>query len=380
MDEAQIRPLLGLFLATEGRAGLATAARLVATAGDLALWWPERRRTGPPGALLPGLETALLDEGLERRIDALLADFARIGFVVDPGTSWPAFRALPDPPLVVIRKGLPPDDLPMLTIVGARSASAYGLRIAARLAGGLAAGGVVIVSGLARGIDAAAHRAALETGGRTVAVLGSGPDVPYPPEHLPLFSRIAAEGTLLTEHLPGAPPLARHFPRRNRLLAALGRAVLLVEARIKSGSLTTVRWAADLGRDVLVVPGPVDAPLSEGPLQLLREGATAVGSVDHVLEAMGLSALRPNAEASQPGEVVPAETEGGEGVGTRRVREVLSAAEARIVALAEGSPVDLDDLVRLASDPPSVVITAVLSLEARGVLRRSGDGRSFTAE
>ena len=354
-------------------------SRLAAGAGDLARWWPVRRRSEPPGVLLPGLETALLDEGLDARIDALLADLSRLGFVADPGSSWAAFRALPDPPLVIFRKGLPPDALPALTVVGARSASAYGLRVVGRLAGGLAAAGVVIVSGLARGIDAAAHRAALEAGGRTVAVLGSGPDVPYPPEHLPLFSRIASEGTLLTEHLPGAPPLARHFPRRNRLLAALGRAVLLVEARIKSGSLTTVRWAADLGRDVLVVPGAVDAPLSEGPLQLIREGATAVGSVDHVLEAMGLSDLRFGSESSSAANGPATEADDVDAPAEERSSAGLSAAEARILALSRGTPVDLDDLVRLASDPPSVVLTTVLSLEARGVLIRGEDGRSFTA-
>jgi DNA processing protein len=177
-----------------------------------------------------------------------------------------------------------------------------------------------------------------------------------------LQERIGRDGTVLTEHPPGAAPLAHHFPRRNRLLAALADAVLVVEARIKSGSLTTVRWAADLGKEVLATPGPIDAHLSEGPLQLLREGATPVGTPEHVLEALGIGEPREGRTADGAAE------EGG-----------VTSPEERLLALVRGEPIDLDDLVRLSGEPPSLVMTRVLSLEARGALAREADGRRFRA-
>jgi DNA processing protein len=385
VDVDHLRPLLGLFLASEGRAGVRSARRLADAAGPLDAWWPQRRESEPTGALFPELARRLADPGLEARIDDLLSRLAAAGFVVDPGPAWPGFAALPDPPLVVFRRGKPYAPGPHLTVVGARAATAYGLRTAERLAGAVAAAGVVVVSGLARGIDAAAHRAALEVGGRTVAVLGSGPDVPYPPEHAELFAAIGEQGTLLTEHLPGAPPLARHFPRRNRLLAALGDAVWLVEARLRSGSLTTVRWAADLGRDVLVTPGPVDSPTAEGPLALIREGATAVGALEHLLSALGMEPSPDRTSARTPAEAPFgrrssfADARATPQEPPRPSTGVLSAVEERLLALANGGAVDLDELVRRGGDAPSTVWTAVLALEARGLLRRAEDGRSFSA-
>jgi len=171
--------------------------------------------------------------------------------------------------------------------VGARNASSLGLRMARRLAEGLGAAGQVVVSGLARGIDAAAHEAALATG--TVAVMAGGVDVIYPEENADLAAQIAAKGCLVAEHPPGLQPQTRHFPLRNRIISGLSRAVVVVEAAARSGSLITARDAADQGREVLAVPGhPFDARAA-GCNMLLRDGATLVRHVGDVTEALGLT-------------------------------------------------------------------------------------------
>lgn len=178
--------------------------------------------------------------------------------------------------------------IPFVAIVGARAPTRLGLELAHRLARDLAEHGVGVVSGLARGIDAAAHRGALEGGGVTVAILGCGPEQVYPHEHAQLAEQIAARGAVLSELPVGAPPAKHHFPLRNRLISALARAVVVVEARARSGSLVTARHAADQGRDVLAVPGAVGAPTSEGPNQLLRAGAWPVLDVSDILGALGI--------------------------------------------------------------------------------------------
>lgn len=371
MDPSRAAALVGLHVATAGRAGARLLGSLESAAGPLESWWFRRDVAfSPPAGCAPALVAALLDRAVDAAAARAEDALRRAGFVVDGAEDWPPLRALPDPPAALFRKGRAFAAGAALAVVGARAATAYGRRATRLFAGAAAQAGACVVSGLARGVDAEAHRAALDVGGSTVAVLGCGPDRAYPPENAELQERIGAEGALLTEHLPGVPPLARHFPRRNRILAALADAALLVEARIKSGSLTTVRWAADLGRDVLVVPGPYDAPLSEGPLELLREGATPVYAVEHVLEALGLST-----EIARP----PTPSAGGEDGAADDERDV-SPSEERLLALVRGAPTDLDDLVRLSGEPPSRVLTAVLALETRGLLRRGEDGRSFTAD
>jgi DNA processing protein len=361
METARLTASLRWHVATRG-AGLSLLSKAEALCGPLETWDAEALERLAFAA--PKAAAALSDPALDGRARSILEAAAKLGFVVDPWTAWPRLRALPDPPVVLFRKGGKASDGPALTVVGARAATAHGLRATRALAGAAAAAGVAIVSGLARGIDAAAHRAALESGGLTIAVLGNGPGRAYPPENAALQEEIGDEGTLLTEHPPGVPPKAAHFPRRNRLLAALCDAALLVEARVRSGSLTTIRWAADLGKDVLVVPGPFDAPLSEAPIVLLREGATAVAAPEHVFEALGLEASATSAEsrAARGASEGPAPT---------------TAAEGRLLALARGEPTDVDDLVRLSGEPPSTVLAAVLSLETRGLLRRRDDGRTF---
>jgi DNA processing protein len=192
---------------------------------------------------------------------------------------------VPAPPLWVHGE-LTEDDGLAIAIVGARRATPYGLEVTARLAGDLAARGVTIVSGFARGIDAAAHRAALDAGGRTIAVLGCGIDVVYPPEHARLAGAVVARGALLTQFPPGTAPLPYHFPTRNRTLAALALGVVVVEAAERSGSLSTAGFAADLGREVYAVPGKITSPTSAGANRLLRDGARLVETWTDVVQEL----------------------------------------------------------------------------------------------
>lgn len=174
-----------------------------------------------------------------------------------------------------------------VAVVGSRRPTPYGRRMARRLAGGLARAGVVVVSGLARGIDAEAHQAALEAGGRTWAVLGSALDQIYPAENIPLAGRIVASGgAILSELPPGTGPRRAHFPARNRIVSGLSWAVVVVEGDVRSGSLITARWAADQGREVLAVPGPADSAMSAGPLELLRAGARPAAEAADILAAL----------------------------------------------------------------------------------------------
>src|SRR5262249_12251820 len=173
-------------------------------------------------------------------------------------------------------------------IVGSRAASPYALSVATQLAGDLAARGVVVVSGLARGVDSAAHRGALGAGGVTVAVLGSGVDVVYPREHASLAAQIDERGAVISELVPGTPPNPLFFPLRNRIISGLSRAIVVVEANEKSGSLIPARCALDQGRDVLAVPGNVLTGRNRGAHALLRDGAKIVESADDILEELGV--------------------------------------------------------------------------------------------
>lgn len=195
---------------------------------------------------------------------------------------------MPDPPEILHIQG---DkawlNRPALAIVGTRRASNRGLAVAEGLARALSLRGWVIVSGLARGVDAAAHRGALSAGGGTVAVMATGPDLIYPRSHSGLHRDVVAQGCSITEHLPGTPPLKHHFPHRNRLIAALARAVIVVEAPLRSGAMHTARVALDYDREVFAVPGPIDLDNSRGCHRLLRDGAHLIESSDDVARILG---------------------------------------------------------------------------------------------
>jgi DNA processing protein len=244
-------------------------------------------------------------------------------------------REIADPPVVLwVRGVLSVLATPAVAVVGSRQATASGLAMARQLGRELAAAGLTVVSGLARGIDAAAHRGALDAGGVTIAVLGCGIDVIYPREHADMAAEIPMRGALVTEHLPGTPPLPPYFPLRNRIISGLSLAVVVVEASERSGSLITARLALEQGRDVLAVPGPVMPGRHRGCHALIKDGARVVETVRDVLEEVGWTALAPGSTAKplninglevdiRPGEALTADAL-AERMG-RPVAEILAA-------------------------------------------------------
>ncbi len=263
------------------------------------------------------------------------------------------------PPLLAVRGRTAALDRPMVAIVGARNASAAGVRFAERLVRDLVAAGFAAVSGLARGIDAAAHRASL--GGGTIAVLAGGHDRIYPPEHAGLADAILADGAVVSEMPLGWEPRARDFPRRNRLISGLAVGVVVVEAARRSGSLITARFALEQGREVFAVPGSPLDPRAEGSNELLKQGATLVTQAADVI-----TVLRPI--LGQPVELAAEEPDAGPPPGG----EPDADARARIIGLLGPTPVPIDDLVRLSHSSPAVVRVVLLELELAGRLERHG--------
>jgi DNA processing protein len=283
------------------------------------------------------------------------------------------------PPVLWIKGNQEVTTRPMVALVGARSASSLGTRMARKLAADLGAAGITIVSGLARGIDTAAHHAALPTG--TVAVLAGGVDIVYPAENAALAQEIAAKGLLLSEQPIGLEPMARHFPLRNRLISGLARGVIVVEAAAKSGSLITARTALDQGRDVLAVPGhPFDARAS-GCNLLIRDGATLVRSAEDVIEALGLgdgidsdAVQADTAQAAVPDDQPPPRrTGGGERPPAHDLANV-TALHARILDRLGPSPVAEDQLVRDLGIATAQVAPVLVTLELDGLILRQPGG------
>jgi DNA processing protein len=265
------------------------------------------------------------------------------------------------PPLLWTRGRVDALGLPSVAIVGSRAASPYAVDVAAQLAQDLASRGVVIVSGLARGVDSAAHRGALDGGGATVAVLGSGVDVMYPPEHASLASEICADGAVISELVPGTPPQPWCFPLRNRIISGLVRAVVVIEAGEKSGSLITARCALEQGRDVLAVPGNVLSGRNRGAHALLKDGAKIVETADDILEELGLGPAPPYTG------VGPAGAEGGRGP--------TPTADPVLTCLVPGEACDLDVIADRSGLQPSRLLPRLFELELQGLVRRVGGGR-----
>lgn len=260
-----------------------------------------------------------------------------------------------------------------LGVVGARNASANGRTLADGLARGLSEAGFVVVSGMARGIDAAAHAGALAGG--TVAVLAGGIDNIYPRENATLYEAIREQGAIVSEMPPGTEPLARYFPRRNRIVSGLSLGVVVIEAAERSGSLTTARLALEQGREVFAVPGSPLDPRSRGANRLIRDGALLVETPEHVIEGLGGAAFAPStriAEAGEPGfgpfrDAAPADSE-------------IADARDSIVGLLGPSATPIDDLVRLAGFPPAVVRAAILELEIAGRIERQPGNSAILVE
>jgi DNA processing protein len=284
-----------------------------------------------------------------------------ISFLAICEPEYPQRLAMIDdaPPLLAARGKLAALALPMVAIVGARNASAAGMRFAERLARDLGTAGFAIASGLARGIDGAAHRASLATG--TVAVLAGGHDRIYPPEHAELADAIAADGALISEMPLDWEPRARDFPRRNRLISGLAVGVVIVEAATRSGSLITARLALEQGREVFAVPGSPLDPRAEGANSLLKQGATLVTEAADVINVLRPILGQPlDLGAEEPERAAPSPREPGDDERTR------------IVSLLGPTPVTIDDLVRLSGSSPAIVRTVLLELDLAGRLERHG--------
>jgi DNA processing protein len=283
----------------------------------------------------------------------------------------PALKVIPDPPpLLYVRGTLQPRDLYALAVVGSRRCSHYGREQGERFGTLLAQAGMTVVSGGARGIDSAAHRGALMPAeGRTIAVLGCGVDIDYPPENHALFEQIAQRGAVVSEFAMGQPPLKENFPRRNRIISGLSRGVLVVEADVASGALITARQACDdHGRPVFAIPGRVDNPMSAGPHSLIRDGAILVSGLDDILQGLGplpeqaMLEIGPSTSAEPP---------------LAAVQEIsLNDAQARIVSGIDDDPTALDTIIAASELPAEVVLRELTLLTLRGVVKRV-DGQNY---
>jgi len=266
--------------------------------------------------------------------------------------------AIPDPPVVLwVRGRVGCLGRASVAIVGSRVATPYGLEMAQRLAMDTSTHGLVVVSGLARGVDSAAHRGALAGAGATVAVLGSGIDVIYPPEHRRLADEIVQRGAIVSEFPPGTPPLAYHFPLRNRIISGLSLAVIVVEAAERSGSLITAECALEQGREVMAVPGSVLNQRNGGSHGLLRDGARLVESAEDVLDEVGIMPMRRLIEDDPQPEVHPL-----------------------LGLVPPGEAVDPDSLVQESGLDAAAVLSALLGLEMSGIVRRVDGGRFVRCE
>jgi DNA processing protein len=299
-------------------------------------------------------ETGAANDGAIRRISRSSGEYP---------VQLAAVPAAPDG--LYVRGRIVAEDALAVAVVGSRRATAYGVEIAERLGADLAARGVTVVSGLARGIDSAAHRGALAAGGRTIAVLGSGADVIYPPENRPLAGRIAEAGAVVSQFEPGTPPLPHHFPERNRVIAGLALGVVVVEAAERSGALITAGFAAELGREVMAVPGRVTSPESRGAHRLIQDGAALVQGWEDVIAQLP-TRWRACVRASAAGgdaAARPAEAAGADG------------AAGVLDALGE-EPATIDEIIERSGMASGRVAALLLELELGGRVRQV-DGKRF---
>lgn len=310
------------------------------------------------GGRAPKLAARSLVEREMERVEALGARYLFLGQGLYP----PLLAELESaPPALIVKGHLSLLEKPAVAMVGARNASAAACRFARTLAQALGEAGAAIVSGLARGIDTAAHDGALESG--TIAVIAGGIDVAYPPENEARQQAISERGLLIAEQPPGVEPRARHFPYRNRIIAGLAHGTVVVEAAPKSGSLITARSAAEYGRDVMAVPGSPLDPRAQGCNQLIRDGATLVQNADDVLEAIRPFSIRPLAQRSLDYAAPAASPDASE------------AERQAVLDLLSPVAVPVDEIIRQSGLAPAIVQTLLLELELGGRLERHAGGR-----
>ena len=298
---------------------------------------------------------------IEREVDAVRRAGAK--YLFHDQSDFPALLAEVDgaPPILTYRGDLSLASAPCVALVGARNASAAAVKLAREFAQGLAGAGFTVVSGLARGIDGAAHEGAFP---RTIGVIASGIDIAYPPQHEALQERIASEGLLIAEQPPGTEPRGSHFPSRNRIIAGLASGTLVVEAAVKSGSLITARLAGEAGREVMAIPGSPLEARSHGCNHLIREGAVLVQSPEEVVELLTGFDGTPRSTFREPESQFDFEP-----------GEMVEAQPADIASLLTTAPVAIDELIRQSGEGAAAVQLALLELEIAGRLERHAAGR-----
>lgn len=336
--------------------GPARITLLLQRFGSLARAWEasavDLRDAGLDARTIASVDRRRTSLDLDAELGRLAAQGVRALSWEDP--EYPQLlREIDDPPPVLYVRGeLVGDDRTAVAVVGTRRASVYGREATTRLVGDLARHKVTIVSGLARGIDTAAHRAALEAGGRTIAVLACGLDLVYPAENAGLAREIARHGALVSEHPLGVRPESSHFPRRNRIMSGLSLGVLVVEASLDSGSHITVRCAVDQNREVFAVPGSIFAPGSQGTHRWIREGAKLVTRAEDILEELNVAALGQQLELQSALPVTP--------------------AEATLLRYLSQDPAHVDDVARRSGMPIAQVSSALTMMELKGLVRHVG--------
>lgn len=334
--------------------GPARLARLIARCGSAEAAWHADAFDLAGASIEARVAEALVAARARLDLDAELARAAAAGVTLlsleDPGYP-PLLREIPGaPPLLYVRGSLIPGDDWAVAVVGTRTPTAYGREAAHRLAGDLARAGAVVVSGLALGVDTIAHEAALEAGGRTVAVLGSGVDQPYPERNRGLAERIIAQGALISDYPLGTAPTPGNFPPRNRIISGLSRGTLVVEAGERSGALITVEFALEQGRDVFAVPGTIFSRQSVGTNRLLRAGAAAATSAADILADLEMTAVEVQRSARAE---IPADP-----------------VEAALLAVLSAEPQHIDEVGRAADLPAPAVAAALALLELKGLARQ----------
>ena len=373
-DRQRLEPWLRLHLAAG--VGAVTFAKLIDQFGD-----PQTALSATPGQLATvrriGSATArqIVDSRTEIDTDAEFDLAEKLGvriITLDDHEYPPQLQQIHDPPPVLYVKGqLTRDDQLAIAIVGSRNCSQYGREQASRLAHLLAAAGFTIVSGLARGIDTAAHRGAITAEGRTIAVQGCGLAKVFPPENQDLADRIAANGAVISELPLAFEPLATTFPMRNRIISGLTMATIVVEARARSGALITARLATEQNREVMAVPGRVDAPGSFGPHNLIKDGAKLVANIEDILDALGpvgatlhehaTTAAATAQNAAQAGLFDPADLK-------------LTVPEAALSDTLEHEPLHVDQIITLSNLTPAQTNAALISLQLKGLIKQSPGG------
>ena len=312
----------------------------------------ELRRAGLDSRSLENLLTTRSACDLDRELERIAATGAQV--LTWESADYPRLlREIPDPPPVLYVKGtLTEEDAWAVAVVGTRRASAYGREVTRRLTRTLASSGITVVSGLARGIDAEAHRAALKAGGRTIAVLGCGIDRIYPPEHRKLAEEVVAQGALVSDYPVGTPPEGSNFPPRNRIISGLSLGVLVTEAGKRSGTLITAGYAAEQGRDVFAVPGSILTRACAGTNTLIQDGAKMVLGPEDILEELNLTMVVEQTEARQ---VLP-----------------TNETEASLLVHLSAEPTHVDELRQQVGLPIAQVTSTLALMELKGMVRQEG--------